>query len=328
VTIGTTGPDRWQALADTFGLGVVRDPPAYVARGSMGETWRLATTAGRWAVKWQFPWVPCDARPADVAIQLAASAAGIPLPRPVTAPDGAAVVQVGDRHARVYQWIDLSHPITPPAPAAIAAEAGGLLGILHGLALPADGPDDPWFTVAPSPGYWADIGERATAAGAAWAPRLAQARGLIDDLSKAAVPSSRTPVTCHRDFNPDNVIPAVTHGRLTVLDWENAGPLDPVRELGYVIFAWCTGGGSFEPAAADALLSAYAAATGRAPELGPDLFGTAAAVHLNFVTAMAAMALTEPDHRDYAEAALAGLLQHDLPDLHRIIERGPEHLGR
>ncbi len=319
-----TTQERWQALADRFGLGRVDGTPSYVARGAMGETWQLTTTTGRWAAKWQFPWAPADPRPADVAIQRAASAAGIPLPLPVTGPDGAAVVQVGDRHARLYQWVDLGRPVTPPASAAVAAEAGRLLGTLHRLAIPADGPVDSWFTTAPSAEHWADIRDRATAAGADWASPLAAASGLIAHLSEAAEPSLGTPVTCHRDFNPDNVIPAVRGGRLTVLDWENAGPLDPLRELGYVIFAWCTGGGSFDPAAADALLAAYANATGRAPDLASDLYATAVAVHLNFLMAMASTALTEPEHRSYAEAALAGLLAHDLRDLHRIVKLGPE----
>jgi Ser/Thr protein kinase RdoA (MazF antagonist) len=328
VTIEVPGPDRWQSLAGSFALGTVRGMPSYVARGAMGETWRLATSTGDWAVKWQFPWAPAEPHPADVAIQLAASDAGIPLPRPVTARDGAAVVRIGDRHARVYQWVDLGSPIRPPASAPIAAEAGRLLGILHALALPADGPADPWFTVAPSPDDWADIAERAAAAHATWAPGLAAARGLIAELSRAAAPSRRTPVACHRDFNPDNVIPAVPGGRLTVLDWENAGPLDPLRELGYAMFAWCTGSGSFSPAAADALLAAYANATGKAPELEPDLYATAVAVHLNFLAAMASTALTEPEHRSYAEEALAALLEHDLRDLHRLIWRGFESPGR
>jgi aminoglycoside phosphotransferase (APT) family kinase protein len=319
---------RWPDLAESFGLGQVRGAPSYVGRGAMGEIWRLATTTGQWAVKWQFPWTPADARPADVAIQLAASAGGIPLPRPVTAPGGAAVVKVGGQHARVYEWVDLHQPITPPATATAAAEAGRLLGTLHRLAIPASGPVDPWFTTAPSAERWADIRDRATAAGAGWSSSLAAASGLIALLSEAAQPSLGTPVTCHRDFNPDNVIPAVRGGRLTVLDWENAGPLDPLRELGYAIFAWCTGGGSFDPAAADAMLAAYADATGRTPDLASDLYATAVAVHLNFLMAMASTALTEPEHRSYAQAALTGLLAHDLRDLLGLIERGPAGLGR
>ena len=77
-------PAGWQALADRFSLGKVLGIPGYIARGAMGEVWRLETSDGRWAVKWLFPWVQADPRPADVDVQLAAAAAGIPLPRPRT----------------------------------------------------------------------------------------------------------------------------------------------------------------------------------------------------------------------------------------------------
>src|ERR1700734_571283 len=58
----------WQALAEIFSLGRVLSIPGYVARGAMGEVWRFETSAGRWAVKWQFPWAPAEPRPRDVAV--------------------------------------------------------------------------------------------------------------------------------------------------------------------------------------------------------------------------------------------------------------------
>ncbi len=315
----------WQQLTEAFGLGAQAAEPEYVTRGAMGEIWRLETARGTWAVKWQFPWAPTDAKPPDVPIQLAAAAAGIPLPLPVTAADGAAVVLAGDRHARVYEWIDLGEPLTPPVPASTAAEAGGLLGLLHGLALPADEPVDDWYTQVPRADYWADLDDRAAAACAAWAPALAAARSRIGELSALVVPpSARPPVACHRDFNPDNVHPMAADGRLAVLDWEDAGPLDPMRELGYAVFAWCSGDGQFDPVAADALLAAYAAAAGSALEPGADFFATAIATQLNFLRVMAEQALTEPEHRSYAEQAIANLLDQYLSELEQVVRLSPE----
>jgi hypothetical protein len=94
-------PDRWTELAGRFSLGAVITEPEFVARGAMGTVWRLETGAGRWAVKWLFPWSPADPRPADVAVQIAAAAAGIPLPPPVLLPDGAAVIRIGGPAAPV-----------------------------------------------------------------------------------------------------------------------------------------------------------------------------------------------------------------------------------
>ena len=117
----------WQALADMFSLGRSRGIPGYVARGAMGEVWRFETSGGSWAVKWQFPWAPAEPHPHDVAVQRAAATAGIPLPRPVTTADDAAIVQLGGRSARVYEWADLGPPLAVPVAPETAAEAGRLL---------------------------------------------------------------------------------------------------------------------------------------------------------------------------------------------------------
>ncbi len=313
----------WQALADIFSLGRVRGIPGYVARGAMGEVWRLETSAGRWAAKWQFPWAPAQPRPPDVAVQRAAAAAGIPLPLPVTTPEDAAVVQLGGRFARVYEWVDLGPPLTVPVSPATAAEAGRLLGLLHGLRLAPAGPPDPWFTEIKPDSYWPDVIGRGAAAGAPWAAPLAAARDVIAGLgSHVVAPAGQPLLTCHRDFNPDNVLPAAADGRLLVLDWENSGPLSPVRELGYAIFTWCTGGGHFDRAAADALLAGYALAAGAAPELGPDLFCTAIATHLNVLHVMAEQWLAEPVHRGYTQQFITDLLASDLGDLAAVAGPG------
>jgi Ser/Thr protein kinase RdoA (MazF antagonist) len=306
----------WQALADIFSLGRVCGIPGYVARGAMGEVWRFETSAGRWAVKWQFPWVDTEPRPADLAVQRAAAAAGIPLPRPVTTPDDDAVVPVGGRSARVYEWADLGPPLAVPVAPETAAEAGRLLGRLHGLRLAPAGPPDPWYSEIKPDSYWPDLIARGAAAGAPWTAPLAAARDLIADLGGRVVgPAGQPPVTCHRDFNPDNVLPAAADGRLVVLDWENSGPLSPVRELGYAICTWCAGQGRFDRTAADALLASYTDAAGSVPELGPDLFTTAIATHLNVLHVMAEQWLAEPGQRGYTERFITGLLASDLGDV-------------
>jgi aminoglycoside phosphotransferase (APT) family kinase protein len=316
-------PATWRALARRFGLGDITAEPVFVARGAMGEIWRLDTQARAFAVKWQFSWAPSDARPADVGTQLAAAAAGIPLPAPVLDAGGVAVAEIDGRAARVYEWADLGPRLTPPVPAARAAEAGRLLGLVHGLALDASGPVDPWYLKVPDDDHWADLTRQARAARAEWAPRLAAARGLITELSELAVPpAGRAPVVCHGDFNPDNVIPAADDGRLMVLDWENSGPLSPDRELGYAVFAFCTGAGGYDDAAVHAFLAGYAAAAGVPPQLPPDFFGTAVATELNVLSVMAERALTEPEHRRSAEEFLADLFDDYLPGL-RAITRLP-----
>jgi Ser/Thr protein kinase RdoA (MazF antagonist) len=291
----------------------------------MGEIWRLDTARGRWAVKWQFPWAPADPRPPDVAVQAAAARAGIPLPRPVTTTAGDAVVPIDGRHARVYPWVDTGPPLVPPAEPATAAQAGRLLGILHGLALPADGPIDPWYTTPPTTTAWDDLAGRAAAAGAPWAAGLAAARPLIAELVElAAAPPDGPAIVCHRDFSPGNVLPG-PGGPLVVLDWEDSGPLPPRRELGAALLAWCRGdaeadgGPRFDAATATAMAGGYAATAGYRPRLDRGCFATAAAAHLNFLQVMAGQALDDPAHRRFAEGQLASLLDGGL-DVRRDIE--------
>jgi Ser/Thr protein kinase RdoA (MazF antagonist) len=314
--------DAWAELAERFGLGTVLGAPAHVARGAMGEVWRLDTSHGRWAVKWQFPWAPAEPSPADVVVQLAAAAAGIPLPLPVLTPAGAAMVQAGGRHARVYQWADLGPPLEPPADDRAATEAGRLLGTLHRLALPPAGPDDPWYTALPPARDWAALAGRATAAGVAWAGDLATALEPIGRLSaRAAGPPPPGPrIVCHRDFSPANVLPAADGSHLVVLDWENTGPLDPRCELGSALYAWSAGRGQVSSSAIAALLDGYAAGSGTDPAPEPGMFVTAIAATLNFLYVMAEQAMTDPGHADFAGQQVCGLLGQDLHDLATFLD--------
>jgi aminoglycoside phosphotransferase (APT) family kinase protein len=316
------GPEPWAEVAGRFRLGPALGAAVFVARGAMGEVWRLQTCRGAWAVKWQFPWGPAEPCPADVQVQLAAAAAGIPLPAPVLTPAGEAVAPIGSHHVRVYEWADLARPVAPPADDRTAAEAGGLLGVLHSLALPSTEPDDPWYARVPPPADWAALADRAAAADLAWAGQLAGAQERIARLSaRADVP--RRPgrrIVCHRDFNPDNVVPASSRDHLVVLDWENAGPLDPACELGYALFAWSAGQGHVSTSAVTALLDSYSAALGTDAAVGPGMFATAVAVTLNFLHVMAERAIADPAQRDYCASQLTGLLHHDLDDLAQFLD--------
>jgi hypothetical protein len=50
-------------------------------------------------------------------------------------------------------------------------------------------------------------------------------------------------------------------------------------------------------------------------------------VPLNFLKGMAEQAIDEPEHRDYAEKQIYGLLDHDLDDLARFVDLAAEQLG-
>jgi Ser/Thr protein kinase RdoA (MazF antagonist) len=263
-------PDALEAAA-AFGLGQVLAEPVVAARGEMGRIWRLETATGRWALKEVFrPEAGAAAVAlADVAFQEAALAAGVPLPRPRPALDGRVLVEVGPaddrRSVRVYAWVDLQDRAAAIVP---AGEVAAILGRLHGLALADGRPIHPWYRDAVPASVWPALVTRATVAGAPWsatlervAPVLAAgtemaARAFATDAAPAPGPGA--PITCHLDFNPENVVLDVA-GSPVVVDWENSGPELAEQELASAVAEFVP-----DPAGTAAFLRAYAVAGGPA----------------------------------------------------------------
>jgi Ser/Thr protein kinase RdoA (MazF antagonist) len=222
----TTG----RAVAARYGLGTPAGPPRYADRGERGQIWRLDTDRGRWAVKATEVEPPAEEDAADhVAFQEAAAAAGVPLPRPVRAADGRVLTRIDGVTYGVYEWVDLvAEPVT-------GAEIGAVAARLHALGHPPPGPVHPWFAEPVGPAGWAALHRVAVDAGAWWAEPL---RRLLPDLTAldevVTPPDPAATRTCHRDLNVENVRRTAA-GPVTVLDWENSGALEPVRELAMVV---------------------------------------------------------------------------------------------
>ncbi len=299
--------DLARSVAAAFELGELDASPIYVDRGAMGEIWRIDTAAGSWAVKAPFEWDPPPFLPEDIHVQLTASKAGIPLPRPALTSAGHAVAEVNSRLFRAYEWVDLAPPLEQPS-VAHAAEAGRILGTIHSLPLQTVQPVDSWYLTAPDADRWSGLIARAETAGADWLETLVMHLELLADLADfVRHAQSGPPVVCHRDFDPSNVIPDLS-GRLVTLDWENAGPLDPAAETAYALLAWTGTDGQPDDRSASAFLDGYTTASGTMPSLSRDSFSVAAATHLNFLAVMADQALDHGPHRSFAEMQVTRLL--------------------
>ncbi|MEV4617737.1 phosphotransferase [Asanoa sp. NPDC049573] len=278
-----------------YGLGSVTRPPVYAARGELGRIWRFETERGAWAVKEAL--VPVDEADAaaDVAFQLAAAGAGLPLPRPVRTTDDRVTVRGADAVLRVYEWVDLD----TAAPA--AGDVGALLARLHRVEHPPRGPVGEWFAAPLGKDAWRALATTATGAGAHWAPSLAAALPDLVALDTLVVPPDPARVrTCHRDL-PDNVHRTVDGG-LVVLDWENSGPAQPERELAALL--WDLGDTAAEAAAA------YGGA-----KLEPEDFAMAIAVQghlLQFYARRALDTAESAENRSRAEGRLTAMLARPL----------------
>ena len=192
-------------------------------------------------------------------------AAGVPIPRPRRSVEGHAIAT----GVRVYEWLDLV-----PGERVDAATAGQLLARIHAVHWPAAG-DVHWWYWKPVPtARWSELAAAAQAASAPFAAALAAAvPELVDAAALLELPDTQAVVTCHLDFNWENVL--WRHdGDAVVIDWENAGASEPRLELAATLIEF---GGAAET------FRAYIEAGGEAFALEPRDFRLAIAVHSHLI---------------------------------------------
>lgn len=304
--------DSATLLAERFGLpGPAVLAP--VARGAMGAVWRLQPADGpAYAAKELFWFDPGDERVADeLGFVEQCRQAGVRGPRAVAAPDGRYVVTGpgGSGWWRLFEWIDGTTPERQdPATADwLAAQMGRVhaLGVTEPEAERAR-----WYSRVDVD--WPALAGDATGEGLPWAsrltasvPELEELTGLVNRQPAAAA------VWCHRDLNGSNVL-AGPDGRVLV-DWDNAGPLEPWREFGALLTEHLG-----DPSALTRLVTSYAGAGGPvrpggrgSAELpaGAGMFATGLAVWLNFLAGQVEEVLRgDIGHLGWALARVDGLL--------------------
>ena len=115
-------------------------------------------------------------------------------------------------------------------------------------------------------------------------------------------------------------------GELAVLDWDDAGPACPDRELAGLLMFWHGhDDGTADDAAVQRTLAAYRAAGGPGRLRGEQSFGMYIACRLNFLEAQASVALDQgaaPEHRAYASSEISDTLARlPMPSLIRHLMR-------
>ncbi len=239
-------------IAARFSLGNAATLSGPVARGEVGQVWRLSTSRGSFAVKEPFEPTPLDEVREHADYQEAAHVAGIPVPALLRADDGDAFVELAGVQVRVFEWVDLLErdPNVDPA------QVGRIVASIHRLEFRGRLPTDPWYTEVIGSDRWDALLDALHTNGAPFAGRLSEMRDELVALERL-MEEPRSLQTCHRDLWADNVL-RTTAGGLCVIDWENCGLADPSQELALVLFEFGLG----NPQRARALYRAYLEAGG------------------------------------------------------------------
>jgi Ser/Thr protein kinase RdoA (MazF antagonist) len=239
-----------QAVADAFGLGCATSLSDPVARGELGEIRRLVTHHGTFAVKQAFESLSIDEAEASTAYHRVCWEAGIPTPEPLRATTGRFTARVDGGHVRAYAWAELACPDPTLDPAAV----GTLVAALHQVHQPWPTHEiDPWFEAPIGRSEWKGVLDAARAAGAQYADRLAELLPALLEIEETLTPM-RPVQTCHLDLWADNL--RRSDVRPFVIDFDNAGPGDPSREIAMVIFEFGRGDGMRQRTLYDAYLAA------------------------------------------------------------------------
>jgi aminoglycoside phosphotransferase (APT) family kinase protein len=283
----------------------------------MGRVWRLSTDRGDFAAKQLFDWARGTERlDIEARVVEAAIAAGIVTPAPVRSVEGRLLETIGASRWRVFEWADLTRPLTRPLSSDDAVQLGAVVAGLHRMNLEADRAGIiPWHTARRPPSHWRALARRVREAGASWAPLLESALPHLIDLSFVADPSAYEGrcVLSHCDLNLGNVHRGPRG--LIILDWEHAGAIPPLWELGGVIQAWTIGDdGVDDHEAARSIVRGYVEGGGAPGPFNVDVFAGAISGWLQWTMSrvFGAVAGTDPGERQRSEQSAIRLLTHPV----------------
>ena len=236
-------------VAARFGLGGEAMLAGPVARGELGQVWRIETDRGRWAVKEPFEPPSADEAADDATYQEAMGASGVSMPAIVRTVEGGVVADLGTAVVRVYEWVDLLPADRRLDPVAV----GKLVASIHRVRHHGRSPVHPWYTEPVGAWRWDELAKELADAGAPFAATLAALRDELVALEQLLEPPSDLQ-TCHRDLFADNILrraeslarsgtrsARTAAGTLCVIDWENSGLADPSQELTVVLFEFACG---------------------------------------------------------------------------------------
>ena len=223
-------------VADRFDLGPDARLEVEAARGEQGQVRRLVTARGVFALKETFGELDVDESELTAAFQARCHDAGVPCPRPLADGDGRYVAHVDGQPAAPAD-VGRRRRRGPDAGPRVRRHGGRPAAR---VVVPATETPHEWHTEPVGAAEWRALVKAARGAGAPYADRLA---ALVPDL--LAMEELLTPMAgrqwCHLDLWADN-LRGTPEGGVCVIDFDNAGPAEPTRELAMVLFEFTRSG--------------------------------------------------------------------------------------
>ncbi|MBR8639049.1 phosphotransferase [Streptomyces tuirus] len=283
--------DTADSIAETYGLGPGPWTMTPVARGALGQIWKLSGNGHAWAVKELL--FGCDVEQVGREAALLDSAADLGVASPRLHPDrhGAHVSRPGSpggSYVKLYDWVDgAGADASDPD---VLDWFGRTMALLHQAGEGAVETPKDWYERCPDDANWEDVLKKVRDAGLPWADELS---GFVATsaprLAHWVTPSPPDGlVTSHLDLQPQNVL--VGPDGPVLLDWDNAGPVSAEREFARAVFVW-SGGNDVNTDVARRLARAYRDAGGRAVVTGPESFSMLFATELNYIHVQAETAV-------------------------------------
>ncbi|EDY59839.1 MULTISPECIES: phosphotransferase [Streptomyces] len=311
--------DTGTFIADAYELGAGPWTMTPVARGALGQIWKLSGNGTAWAVKELLFEKDEPDVGTEAALRDAAETLGISAPRLLADRTGSHVVRLPEGSwAKLYDWVDGT--AADPSDPEILSWCGRTLAILHTAGEGPSGTPSGWYERCNPESDWAELLGRVERAGLPWAAELSRfVTSTAVDLARHVCPSSPGDVvTSHLDLRPQNVL--VGPDGPVLLDWDNAGPVSAERELARAVYVW-SGGNRFDADAARCLVRAYRDAGGRAVVKSVDAFSMLFATDLNYVYVQAECAVdpaVTAEQRAFGSREAVAKLR-GLPDLTAVV---------
>ncbi|WP_406454530.1 phosphotransferase [Streptomyces sp. NBC_01622] len=315
--------DTADLVAETYALGAGPWTMTPVARGALGQIWKLSGNGSVWAVKELL--FGCDEEQVrrEAELRQVAENLGIASPRLMPDRHGAYVSRLGPgpgsgssggSHVKLYDWID-GTPADTSDPD-ILDWFGRTMALLHRAGAGESEIPSSWYERCPQDSEWEELHAKVRRAGLPWADVLGRFIATsAAELARWVTPSDPGDlVTSHLDLQPQNVL--VGPAGPVLLDWDNAGPAAAERELARALFVW-SGGNEGDVEAGARVARAYRRAGGRAVVWGRRSFSMLFATDLNYVYVQAECAIdpkVTDAQREFASGQVVAAL-HRVPDL-------------